>query len=46
MTDPWLTLVGLNEDGLDGLSPAALRALDAAETVFGGPRHLALAGAG
>ena len=27
MTDPWLTLVGLNEDGLDGLSPAALRAL-------------------
>ncbi|MCQ9982373.1 cobalamin biosynthesis protein CbiE, partial [Staphylococcus aureus] len=33
-------------DGLDGLSPAALRALDAAETVFGGPRHLALAGAG
>ncbi|WP_315532920.1 precorrin-6y C5,15-methyltransferase (decarboxylating) subunit CbiE [Delftia acidovorans] len=46
MTDPWLTLVGLNEDGLDGLAPAALRALDAAETVFGGPRHLALAGAG
>ncbi|MDR0225444.1 MAG: precorrin-6y C5,15-methyltransferase (decarboxylating) subunit CbiE [Burkholderiaceae bacterium] len=46
MTDPWLNLVGLNEDGLQGLAPAALRALDAAETVFGGPRHLALAGVG
>lgn len=42
MTDPWLTLVGLNEDGLDGLNPAARRALDNAQVVFGGPRHLAL----
>ncbi len=38
--------MGLNEDGLDGLSPAARRALDAADTVFGGPRHLALARVG
>jgi precorrin-6B methylase 1 len=28
-TDPvWLTLIGLGEDGLDGLSPAASRALE------------------
>ena len=46
MTDPWLTLVGLGEDGLDGLSPDARRALDAAQVVFGGPRHLALAQVG
>lgn len=46
MTDPWLTLIGLNEDGLEGLAPAALRALEAADTVFGGPRHLALARVG
>ena len=46
MTDPWLTLVGLNEDGLQGLNAAARRALDAAQVVFGGPRHLALAQAG
>ncbi|RZJ60742.1 MAG: precorrin-6y C5,15-methyltransferase (decarboxylating) subunit CbiE [Acidovorax sp.] len=46
MTDPWLTLVGLNEDGLEGLAPAARRALDAAQVVFGGPRHLALAEVG
>ena len=43
MTDPWLTLIGLNEDGLQGLSPVAQKALDEAELVFGGPRHLALA---
>ena len=46
MTDPWLTLVGLNEDGLQGLNAAARRALDAAQVVFGGPRHLALAQVG
>ena len=44
MVEPWLTFVGINEDGLAGLSEAARAALDAAEVVFGGPRHLALAG--
>lgn len=39
---PWLTLVGLGEEGRAGLSPAALRALDRAELVVGGARHLAL----
>lgn len=41
----WLTLVGIGEDGLDGLSPAARAAVEAASVVFGGARHLALAGA-
>jgi precorrin-6Y C5,15-methyltransferase (decarboxylating) len=40
----WLTLVGIGEDGLHGLSPAARAAVEAAEIVFGGARHLALAG--
>lgn len=44
MADPWLTIIGIGEDGRAGLSAAALAALDAAEVVFGGPRHLALAG--
>ncbi|WP_421700190.1 precorrin-6y C5,15-methyltransferase (decarboxylating) subunit CbiE [Ancylobacter sp.] len=42
--DRWLTLVGIGEDGLEGLSPAARAAVEAAEIVFGGARHLALAG--
>jgi precorrin-6Y C5,15-methyltransferase (decarboxylating) len=41
----WLSIVGIGEDGLDGLSPAARAAIEAAEVVFGGARHLALAGA-
>ncbi|MGA0563572.1 precorrin-6y C5,15-methyltransferase (decarboxylating) subunit CbiE [Ancylobacter sp. VNQ12] len=41
----WLSIVGIGEDGLDGLSPAARNAIEAAEIVFGGARHLALAGA-
>jgi precorrin-6Y C5,15-methyltransferase (decarboxylating) len=40
--DPWLTIVGLGEDGPEGLSPASRRALDAADVVMGPPRHLAL----
>jgi len=50
MGDPrgkvWLTLIGLGEDGPAGLSPASLAALARAEVIFGGPRHLALVGAG
>lgn len=41
---PWLTLVGIGEDGRAGLSAPALRALERAELVVGGRRHLALAG--
>lgn len=42
----WLSIIGLGEDGLNGLPPASRAALDAAEIVFGGPRHLALAEVG
>ena len=44
MADPWLTIIGIGEDGLAGLSEASRNALLEAETVFGGERHLALAG--
>jgi precorrin-6Y C5,15-methyltransferase (decarboxylating) len=44
MADPWLTIIGIGEDGLAGLSEASRKALNDAETVFGGERHLALAG--
>lgn len=38
----WLTVVGVNEDGLDGLGLAARAALTGAEKVVGGARHLDL----
>jgi len=41
---PWLTIIGIGEDGLAGLSEASRKALAQAETVFGGERHLELAG--
>ena len=40
---PWLTIIGIGEDGLAGLSEASRKALADAEVVFGGERHLALA---
>src|SRR5215472_1894753 len=43
MVEPWLTIIGIGEDGLAGLSEASRNALDKAETVFGGERHLKLA---
>ncbi|RAP42141.1 cobalamin biosynthesis bifunctional protein CbiET [Rhodovulum viride] len=39
---PWLTIVGLGEDGPDGLPPASRAALEEAEIVMGPARHLAL----
>jgi precorrin-6Y C5,15-methyltransferase (decarboxylating) len=41
---PWLTLIGIGEEGRDGLSPAARGALRAARLVVGGRRHLAMLG--
>lgn len=38
----WLTVVGIGEDGWRGLSRHARQALLAADTIFGGARHLAL----
>jgi precorrin-6Y C5,15-methyltransferase (decarboxylating) len=46
MDSPWLTIIGIGEDGLSGLSDASRKALAGAETVFGGERHLALADIG
>lgn len=45
MASPWLTIIGIGEDGVAGLSDASRGALREAEIVFGGPRHLQLAGA-
>ena len=39
----WLSIVGIGEDGVEGLSPAARGLIGAAEIVFGGRRHLGLA---
>ena len=41
---PWLTLVGIGEDGRDGLCLAARQAIAQASLVVGGRRHLALLG--
>jgi len=43
MTTPWLSVVGIGEDGLEGLGHAAKAAIAGAELVFGGVRHLELA---
>ena len=40
----WLAVVGIGEDGIDGLTPAARRLIAQAAFVVGGKRHLALAG--
>jgi precorrin-6Y C5,15-methyltransferase (decarboxylating) len=39
----WLSIVGIGEDGIDGLSASARGLIGAAEIVFGGRRHLSLA---
>lgn len=41
--DPWLSIIGIGEDGLTGLSQSSRDTLAKAEIVFGGPRHLRLA---
>jgi precorrin-6B C5,15-methyltransferase / cobalt-precorrin-6B C5,C15-methyltransferase len=46
MDSPWLTIIGIGEDGLSGLSEASRKALAEAETIFGGERHLTLADIG
>jgi precorrin-6Y C5,15-methyltransferase (decarboxylating) len=40
---PWLSIVGIGEDGFDSLSAAARDLLARAELIVGGKRHLALA---
>ncbi len=41
-----MTIIGIGEDGLAGLSEASRKALATAEVVFGGERHLGLADIG
>jgi precorrin-6B C5,15-methyltransferase / cobalt-precorrin-6B C5,C15-methyltransferase len=42
MPTPWLSIVGIGEDGFDGLSATARDLLGRAELIVGGERHLAL----
>ena len=39
----WLAILGIGEDGVEGLSSAARTLLETATLVVGGARHLALA---
>ncbi len=39
---PWLTVIGIGEDGQDGLTFAARALIDTAEVLVGGSRHLAM----
>jgi precorrin-6Y C5,15-methyltransferase (decarboxylating) len=43
MTTPWLTIIGIGEDGMAGLSAAARRLVEEAEVIVGGDRHQNLA---
>lgn len=39
---PWLTVIGIGDDGLTGLSPSARAIIDGAELLVGGERHQAM----
>ena len=39
---PWLSVIGIGDDGLSGLTPAARALVDTAEVIVGGARHLAM----
>ena len=39
MNDRWLHIVGIGEDGMDGLAPATRAVVEAAEVIVGGDRH-------
>lgn len=38
-TEPWLHIIGIGEDGMAGLAPAARTLVDTAEVILGGDRH-------
>ena len=44
--NPWLTVVGMGDDGPDGLTPAARAVVEQARVVVGGNRHLDRVGSG
>ncbi|MEP1962287.1 precorrin-6y C5,15-methyltransferase (decarboxylating) subunit CbiE [Tateyamaria sp.] len=39
---PWLTIIGIGEDGVAGLNAASQAALHAADTIMAPPRHLSM----
>ena len=41
-TGPWITVVGIGDDGVDGLAPAVRALIDGAELLVGGARHQAM----
>ena len=41
---PWITVVGIGDDGLDGLAPSTRALVEQAEVLVGGARHLAMLG--
>ena len=43
MSEPWLHIVGIGEDGMAGLVPATRAVVEAAEIIIGGDRHHTLA---
>jgi len=45
MSKVWLNIVGIGEDGLEGLSATACSAVNSADILIGGARHHALTGA-
>lgn len=46
MSEAWIDIVGIGEDGLTGLGPDALAAVKSAEIIIGGDRHHSLSDAG
>ena len=46
MAQPWMDVIGIGEDGVDGLSPTARKVLEQAELIIGGDRHHDLAANG
>lgn len=43
MSAPWLDIIGIGEDGVDGLSKQAIETLKSADIIIGGDRHHSLA---
>ncbi|SEP83878.1 precorrin-6y C5,15-methyltransferase (decarboxylating) subunit CbiE [Thalassovita taeanensis] len=44
MSDPWVHIVGIGEDGMEGLVPATRAVVEAADVIIGGDRHHLLSG--
>ncbi|MGB0576936.1 MAG: precorrin-6y C5,15-methyltransferase (decarboxylating) subunit CbiE [Alphaproteobacteria bacterium] len=41
---PWLSIIGIGDSGLDSMTPIARSALESADIIFGGERHLKFLG--